>query len=118
MRNLRDLSGSWVGFWVQRRERGEMRLTLRFGDRTIEGEGSDRVGAFTIRGSFSEEGGIVGFVKTYPSHPVDYKGVWDGAMIAGKWRISRFGGSGEFEIWPEKDDQAIERMEEALAVTG
>ena len=121
MRDLRDLSGPWVGFWVQAGRRGEMRLAVRFGESSVEGGGNDRVGPFTITGHH-EAIGVVGFGKEYPSHGVDYAGIWDGAMIVGRWRLrTRFAGKmgrGEFEIWPEGDDQAIERMEEALAAVG
>ena len=121
MRELRDLSGPWVGFWVQGRRRGEMRLTLRFLGEGIEGEGTDLVGAFTIQGSYDPGPERVKFLKAYRPHSVDYNGTWDGAMIAGRWNFTRrlFGvaNGGEFEIWPEKDDQAIERMEAALAAT-
>lgn len=121
MRDLRDLSGPWVGFWVQAGRRGEMRLTLRFGEASVEGEGSDRVGDFTVSGRH-EASGAVAFGKHYGSHGVDYAGTWDGAMIAGRWRLQTWlagrMGKGEFEIWPLRDDQAIERMEEALAAVG
>ena len=118
MRELRSLSGPWVGFWVQDLQRGEMRLTLRFGESSVQGEGSDRVGSFTVSGHHAASG-VVGFAKVYPSHRVDYEGTWDGAMIAGRWRIGvrRAFDEGEFEIWPEQDDLAVERMEAALATT-
>ena len=98
-----------------------MRLTLRFGETSINGEGTDLVGSFTISGRYDEATGAVEFDKPYPSHTVGYVGTWDGAMIAGRWAFRRkirwVANEGEFEIWPEKDDQAIERMEAALAVT-
>ena len=121
MRELRDLSGPWVGFWVEDLERGAMRLALRFSGEGVEGEGSDPVGEFTVHGSYAPGPERVRLLKTYRSHSIDYDGAWDGAMIAGRWRLRPLvhgEDGGEFEIWPEKDDQAIERMEAALAETG
>ena len=82
----------------------------------------DRVGDFTVSGGH-EPSGAVRFAKAYASHGVAYTGTWDGAMIAGRWRLQGRSaglfafGKGEFEIWPEGDDEAIERMEAALALT-
>jgi hypothetical protein len=87
-----------------------MRLTLRFHDGQIEGDGNDRVGAFRIRGEYTAEG-EVGFVKRYVLHPVEYEGKWDGQMIFGKWNIFR-AESGEFEIWPEGEEPEEVREEE------
>lgn len=116
MRNLGDLSGPWVGFWIQGLDRGEMRLTLRFGETSINGDGIDKVGDFTVSGRYAGED--VEFDKTHSSHTIGYTGRWDGDMIAGRWRFRRrmrgIENEGEFEIWPESDDEAIERMEAAL----
>jgi hypothetical protein len=94
-----------------------MRLTLRFHQERIAGEGDDRVGGFTIEGNFSESSGKVAFNKTYRSHDVFYDGTWDGAMIAGTWKFKRqlrFTEShGEFEIWPEHAEESIEAQLEA-----
>ena len=118
MRSLRDLSGPWVGFWIQDRERGAMRLTLRFGESSVEGGGNDPLGSFTLSGRH-EASGVVGFGKAYASDEIEYHGVWDGEMISGTWRFARreFGVAnlGVFEIWPESDDGAIGRMEDSLA---
>ena len=120
MRSLRDLSGPWVGFWVQGLERGEMRLTLRFGDSGIEGEGSDPIGPFTVSGRH-EPTAVLRFDKHYDEQAVEYHGTWNGAMISGRWSFGRrefgFANSGGFEIWPEGDDEAIGRMESALAAS-
>ncbi|RYG26914.1 hypothetical protein EON82_01480 [bacterium] len=114
MRELKDCSGPWVGFWIQGSQRGSMRLTLRFWDETVEGEGDDFIGDFTIRGEYSAVMNEVSFTKTYPTHLVLYKGSWDGAMISGEWEFSRrmrfVVPRGGFEIWPEREEESIERQ--------
>lgn len=84
-----------------------MRLNLRFQGNDIDGGGSDPVGEFKVSGIFSETTGGVLFTKTYATHAVEYSGSWDGAMIYGKWTLhdEQFTEIGEFEIWPEKEEQ-------------
>lgn len=119
MRDLRELSGPWVGFWVQDLERGSMRLALRFHGDALEGSGSDAIGTFTIQGHYTPESEAVAFTKWYLRDSIEYAGTWDGTMIAGRWQIGRqrILDEGGFEIWPEGDDEATERMEAALAAT-
>ena len=97
-----------------------MRLSLHFGETSIKGDGIDSVGDFTISGRYAQS--EVEFDKVHPSDTIAYNGVWDGAMIAGLWRFRRpmrgIVNEGEFEIWPEADDEAIERMESALSAVG
>lgn len=101
MRDLSQLSGPWVGFWVQRGIRGSMGLALTFESGQIHGSGSDLVGAFRLSGAYRDDGSV-SIVKTYAWHLVDYKGRWDGQMISGSWKI-KYEGTGPFEIWPEAD---------------
>lgn len=114
MRELKDCSGPWVGFWIQGSRRGSMRLILRFGDETIEGEGDDFIGDFTVSGEYSVVTNGVGFTKTYRTHLVLYNGTWDGAMISGEWEFSRrmrfVVSRGGFEIWPEREEESIEEQ--------
>lgn len=95
-----------------------MRLTLTFREQYIEGKGSDRVGPFHIRGLYTAETESVSFVKSYPTHAIDYAGTWDGSMIFGHWELRRrlrfTADRGEFEIWPEREEETVERATEQM----
>lgn len=118
MRDLSQLSGPWVGFWVQRGLRGSMGLALTFANGLITGTGSDLIGAFRLNGSYTADGDV-SLLKTYAWHVVEYKGKWDGQMIAGIWRI-KYEGSGAFEIWPESESSTLQKLYEidTLQLTG
>lgn len=107
VRDLRDCSGPWKGFWTQELIRGHMRLTLQFAGTNIDGGGNDAIGSFDVKGIFSDETGRVLFTKAYKTHSVEYSGVWDGNFIYGKWTLhdEQFTEIGEFEIWPEKEEE-------------
>jgi hypothetical protein len=92
-----------------------MGLRLNFTAGRVTGGGHDLIGPFRIRGAYSDFDGSVSFVKRYVSHPVDYQGKWDGQMIYGTWTIENwlFEDEGEFEIWPDREEEQEER---ALAV--
>ena len=109
MRPLCDLSGPWVGFWIQDFVRGSMGLALKFGKGRISGRGADLVGKFSFSGAYSGEGRVT-ITKKYVWHSVHYKGVWDGQMISGTWSIPQFD-AGSFEIWPESDRYELGAME-------
>lgn len=115
VKDLRDFSGPWSGFWTQEMIRGHMKLRLRFYETNIQGDGTDRTGTFSVAGMFSESTGRVIFSKTYPSHTVDYVGTWDGSLIYGKWTIAdeEFSESGDFEIWPDKEDAGLLTLSES-----
>ncbi|HVL38236.1 MAG TPA: hypothetical protein VM328_02485 [Fimbriimonadaceae bacterium] len=96
-----------------------MRLHLRFGSGTIEGEGRDKIGKFVISGVFEGGSGKVLFTKVYRTHEVEYGGKWDGQMMFGKWTIVYFefngrvyGESGEFELWPDHEEEGAESANE------
>jgi hypothetical protein len=106
LRSLSELSGPWVGFWIQQPVRGWMKIDLSFAKGRIAGGGSDQIGTFRIAGRYHEDG-TVEFTKRYrPWHKVIYTGRWDGQMIFGTWLIRRFD-SGEFEIWPEAEFESL-----------
>lgn len=109
VRDLRDCSGPWKGFWIQELVRGNMRLTLRFAGSNIDGGGNDPVGEFVVTGIFSDETGGVLFTVAYKTHTVEYSGTWDGNFIYGKWTLhdEQFTEIGEFEIWPEKQEEMV-----------
>ena len=111
MRNLSQLSGPWVGFWVQRGFRGSMSLGLSFGSGVVQGSGHDLIGTFVLSGTYGEDG-VVQMTKAYAWHTVAYKGTWDGQMISGFWKI-RHEGTGAFEIWPESDSLAVSELLES-----
>lgn len=109
MRDLADCSGPWSGFWIQGWTRGNMKLSMSFVGTDIVGDGSDLVGKFTINGIFSPQTNNVLFTKSYQWHSVDYSGIWDGQMIYGKWTLhdADYGEQGEFEIWPDSEEQGL-----------
>ncbi|MFY9234103.1 MAG: hypothetical protein WAO58_06545 [Fimbriimonadaceae bacterium] len=109
MRDLASCSGPWSGFWIQGWTRGNMKLRLRFEKTDILGEGTDLSGDFTISGIFSPETNRVLFTKSYHWQSVDYSGLWDGQLIYGKWTLldDEYGEQGEFEIWPDSEDQGL-----------
>jgi hypothetical protein len=107
VRDLRDCSGPWKGFWIQDLIRGHMRLTLQFSGSDVNGRGNDAKGEFQVSGIFSDVNGGVLFTTTYQTHAVEYAGTWDGNFIYGKWTLhdEQFTEIGEFEIWPEKEEE-------------
>jgi hypothetical protein len=95
-----------------------MRMRLFFLGTSIDGNGGDQSGPFTMRGTF-DDGGRVRIRKMYPGHTVHYQGAWDGAMIHGTWKIIEpgFFDSGTFEMWPELEEEmeSANVAEETLA---
>lgn len=110
MRPLSELSGPWIGFWIQQPIRGQMRLVLYFEAGRISGGGNDRDGAFSLQGSFDEQTGAVAIDKFYSGLLVKYRGHWDGTLICGDSEIIGFlfSDRGQFEIWPEGEDEAVQ----------
>jgi hypothetical protein len=66
-----------------------MRLTLRFDDGLIEGQGDDCIGPFTFRGRYDTQGNV-SMVKQYiGKHRLHYQGTYDGeGTISGRWSYS------------------------------
>jgi hypothetical protein len=99
-------SGKWVGFFLDRRLPGrhQMELLLTFASGRMSGEGRDRVGKFTIEGSYEVTDGKCRWVKRYVGkHAVHYTGFNEGKGIWGTWELRWDGAtfSGGFHIWPE-----------------
>ena len=102
-------SGPWVGFFTQPIIPGKhlMELRLTFSKGSIDGEGRDWVGEFTLRGSYSLADGKCHWTKRYiAKHDVFYKGYNEGKGIWGTWEIPKEQNSGQrwtggFYIWPE-----------------
>ena len=65
---------------------------------------------FEVRGTFRGKG--VDLVKAYPETSARCRGQWDGAIIAGEWRIKAADRHeiGPFEIWPEEDGRALQEL--------
>ncbi|HEX3151381.1 MAG TPA: hypothetical protein VHR66_25100 [Gemmataceae bacterium] len=99
-------SGKWVGFYLDKRMPGrhQMELLLTFAVGRMSGEGRDRVGKFTIEGSYEVTDGKCDFVKRYVKrHAVRYHGFNESKGIWGTWEMNWAGATatGGFHIWPE-----------------
>jgi hypothetical protein len=98
-------SGKWRGFWEQDdygRQWMEP-LALHFSGGHVEGEGSDVVGDFTFRGTYSADG-AVRLVKQYiGQHSVLYQGRVDGeGAVVGRWSIGPYL-TGPFALMPANE---------------
>jgi len=94
-------SGLWVGHYLQFWLKHSQQMTLEFADGLIRGDGSDRLGPFTIDGEYRVDAGEVrlGWIKTYHgAHSVLYLGKLENGQIAGKWKLAA--GSGNFALSP------------------
>lgn len=93
-----------------------MKLRLKFESNLIEGSGRDPMGEFRITGMFSDESQRVLFTKEYGAISVDYSGIWDGTFIYGRWNLNdeAYSESGDFEIWPDKEDEGYMTLAEQL----
>jgi hypothetical protein len=77
-----------------------MHLYLSFEQGHVQGEGTDYVGPWVIRGQYDLIGGHVGWTKQYVGrHRVDYRGSITPQGIEGGWQI-RGWNNGLFHIWP------------------
>ncbi len=95
-------SGNWVGFFTDKRIPGKhsMELLLTFRAGAMTGEGRDRVGEFSVGGTYHLDNGCANFRKTYRGkHTVNYSGFNEGKGIWGTWELE--GAKGGFHIWPE-----------------
>jgi hypothetical protein len=115
--------GAWTGFFLQYwlPGRNKMDLDLEWENGTVTGSGHDRVGPFTIEGTYDTATGRCEWTKQYlRRHSVAYRGVNDGHGIWGVWEIRQLGGlyvdRGGFHIWPEGTDVSEEsdRTERAV----
>src|SRR6476661_7263867 len=88
-------SGAWTGFFLQYwlPGRHKMDLELIWRDGTVTGDGRDRVGPFTVDGTYDAATGRCEWTKKYVGkHSVAYRGVNDGNGIWGVWEIRQLGG--------------------------
>jgi hypothetical protein len=116
-------SGPWTGFflqyWLPGRQRTDLTMICQGG--TLTGTGSDRVGPYTVDGTYGPVTGHCEWTKQYlGKHRVAYRGVNDGRGIWGVWEIRILGGlytdRGGFHLWPAGTDVSEEsdRTEQAV----
>ena len=101
----RFVTGEWKGFFMQpdSRHRYAMDLVLEFAEGIVSGFGDDRVGKFTIHGTYDTETGQCLWLKQYVGqHGVDYAGQARQRGIIGQWQIPGLPAfwTGPFFIWP------------------
>lgn len=106
-------SGRWTGFWLQRFFAGRqyMSLNLTFVNGVVRGEGVDRVGAFSVTGTYDLKTGNCAMNKAYAgAHSLSYDGrnEGDGQWIWGLWRLHT-ADRGGFHLWPEGEDDPTGR---------
>ena len=96
-------SGPWVGFFDDdpvHDVRIWMSMDLQFADQLIQGTGVDRIGKFTMRGTYNlDEHGYVNIWKRYDTHEAVYQGLAEDHGIWGAWELST-GHKGGYYIWP------------------
>jgi|GEM_PF-2664185 len=98
-------SGQWVGHFVQLGLTTKQSMFLSFCAALLDGSGTDRVGPFTITGTYRVDSGRVSFCKKYlGQHTVCYDGsaelqhgVWGLWSLDDDGRRSERGG---FQLWP------------------
>ncbi len=114
-------SGEWEGFYTyatsSQASQHPMHLFLSFKNSVVTGGGSDDVGRFTWKGSYSKQQLECTITKNYSTHIVSYIGQVDENGIWGIWHLD--GISGGFHIWPKMTEQnqqvqAVEIQEESI----
>ena len=116
-------SGPWTGFflqfWLPGRQRTDVSMTCEGG--VLTGTGRDRVGPYTVDGTYDPATGRCEWTKQYVGkHRVAYRGVNNGRGIWGVWEIRLLGGlyrdRGGFHLWPAGTDVSEEsdRTERAV----
>lgn len=92
-----------------------MDLHLSFTHGKITGDGSDNVGAFSIKGTYDAASGECHWIKTYLGrHDVAYRGFREGKGIWGTWEIAN-DNHGGFHIWPKESGEGQSGTTTALA---
>jgi hypothetical protein len=115
--------GPWTGFFLQYWLPGRQRtdVDLDFAGGSLAGTGTDRVGRYTVDGTYDPVTGRCEWTKQYVGkHRVAYRGVNDGHGIWGVWEIRILRGlyadRGGFHLWPAGTDVSEEsdRTERAV----
>jgi hypothetical protein len=116
-------SGPWTGFflqyWLPGRQPTNLDLVCECGE--LSGTGRDRVGRYTVDGTYDLATGRCEWTKQYiGKHSVEYRGMSDGRGIWGVWEIRQLAGlfvdRGGFHIWPEGADASEESEQTEQAV--
>ena len=116
-------SGPWTGFFLQYWLPGRQRtdVAMDFAGGFLTGTGTDRVGPYTVDGTYDPVTGKCEWTKQYiGKHRVEYRGVNDGHGIWGVWEIRVLRGlytdRGGFHLWPAGTDVSEEsdRTERAV----
>lgn len=105
-------SGPWTGFYNYRPgDRYRMELQLTFANGSLNGDGSDDIGPFLIKGRYNSTNLECHWTKSYIGrHDVFYRGFREGKGIWGTWEIqTRWRGG--FHIWPRRAGDAEESSE-------
>lgn len=96
-------TGQWNGFYIESQisQRGWMHQYLEFAENKMTGEGTDRVGPWTLTGILDPDSQQASWVKSYVGkHDVNYSGKISDKGIVGVWDI-RGVTDGPFHIWPQ-----------------
>jgi hypothetical protein len=101
-----SLSGRWRGGYAYGTggQHHPMELLLTQRGASLSGAGQDDIGNFSVKGTGGEDG-AVRWVKSYPTHAVDYDGQSNGEFIRGAWRLMT--GSGTFCLWGDGSGPAL-----------
>ncbi len=110
-------SGEWEGFFSYYiGDKHVMHCFYSFHQGVVTGTGSDEIGPFTWKGTYSTEALNCSMTKFYSTHTVFYKGEVDENGWWGYWEMN--GGRGGFHLWPTKtkgENHQAQQMEiEAL----
>jgi hypothetical protein len=103
----RFVSGQWKGFWIQHGRCGDMQLHIEFRAGRLSGVGRDRVGSFSVYGTYDLKSGKATFIKAYfRAHQIDYRGHAEvvGQGIWGVWKLPFPADCGGWHIWPKEFD--------------
>ncbi len=90
-----------------------MELQLTFANGSLNGDGSDDIGPFLIKGRYDSTNLESHWTKSYlGKHDVFYRGFREGKGIWGTWEIKTYSRGG-FHIRPRRAGEGEERSESA-----
>ena len=97
-------SGTWMGFTVAPgKVREWMDVSLCLSPGTVQGNGTNSTGAFTLEGTYDAQSGEIRWTKTQAGRPpITGRGFLDEHGIWGTWDAAPAGSCG-FHLRPESD---------------